>query len=144
MFVLDRSLPRDILTKFILCLNWMIRYRLNIQWSHKWQVESTHRHFFRYDRLSFECGVQLWCDGQWEYFDGCQHDVASTNQEPDTERDILMFSDGILNQSQMSLLLRNLCGTRPKDPRQQSSKPGKWKVHDLSFSKHQKLLKNSS
>ena len=96
------------------------------------------------DMLSFECGVQLWCDGQWEYFDGCQHDVASTNQEPDTERDIVMFSDGILNQSQMSLLLRNLCGTRPKDPRQQSSKPEKWKVHDISFSKHQKLLKNSS
>ena len=103
----------------------MIRYRLNIQWSHKWQVESTHRHFFRYDRLSFECGVQLWCDGQWEYFDGCQHDVASTNQEPDTERDIVMFSDGILNQSQMSLLLRNLCGTRPEDPRQQSMKSTK-------------------
>ena len=40
--------------------------------------------------------------------------------------------------------MRNLCRTGPKDPRQQSSKPGKWKVHDISFSKHQKLLKKSS
>ena len=83
----------------------MIRYRLNIQWSHKWQVESTHRHFFRYDRLSFECGVQLWCDGQWEYFDGCQHDVASTNQETDTERDndVLTDDSQISDDSQMIL-----------------------------------------
>ena len=41
-------------------------------------------------------------------------------------------------------LVRNLCGTGAKDPRQQSSKHDKWKVHDLSFTKHQTLLKNSS
>ena len=64
-----------------------------------------------------------------------------------TLNQISWCSDGILSQYQMSLLasaaeepLRN----PTKDPRQQSSKPEKWKVHDISFSKHQKLLKNSS
>ena len=41
-------------------------------------------------------------------------------------------------------LLRNLCGTSPEDPRQQCTKSEKLKVHDNSFTKHKKLLKNSS
>ena len=40
--------------------------------------------------------------------------------------------------------MRNLCGTGPKDPRQQSTKTQNRKIHDRRFSKHVKLLKNSS
>ena len=42
------------------------------------------------------------------------------------------------------LHLRNFRATVPKDPRQQSYKAEKWKIHDLSFSKHKKVFKNSA
>jgi len=51
---------------------------------------------------------------------------------------------GILSQSRMSLLLRNLCGTWPKDPHQQSSSPEKWKSTWYQLLKHKNILKNSS
>ena len=48
------------------------------------------------------------------------------------------------NQDFWSSTVRNFRGTVPKDPRQQSYKAEKWKIHDLSFSKHKKVFKNSA
>ena len=125
------------------CLNRMVRYRLSTHWFPQvtgW-IFPTQRPFSAWvwgwvSSVEFTCGNNI---TRWYMMI-----VASIQIVSLTLNQISWCSDGILSQSQMSLLLRNLCGTWPKDPHQQSSKPEKWKVHDISFSKHQKLLKNSS
>ena len=147
--VLGMSFPRDSLNDCILLSQLDGSVSFEHPGSHKWQVESsqlTDISFGMIIRLSFGCGVYLWYSVGWpmEIIWWCQGDVLFKSRAWTRYRDVLMEFSVNLRCPCWPVLLRNLCGTWPKDPRQQSSKPEKWKVHDISFSKHQKLLKNSS
>ena len=143
VFVLNTSLSQDRLTEWVyssVSTGW---YRLSIHWFP--QVTSwifpTQRPFsvWVWGWVVSSVGIISKGDAWW-----LQLVSKSWAWHWTRYRDVLMEFSVNIRCPCWPVLLRNLCGTRPKDPRQQSSKPEKWKVHDISFSKHQKLLKNSS